>query len=79
MNLTLPVGVQYFLEETGRMARFTGRFFAEAFRPRFEVQEWLRQCFLIGNKSLSLVGLTAFILGLVLTIQLRPPLLEYGM
>jgi phospholipid/cholesterol/gamma-HCH transport system permease protein len=79
MNLTIPVGVKYFLEETGAMARFTGRFFAEAFRPRYEIQEWLRQCFLIGNKSLSLVGLTAFILGLVLTIQLRPPLLEYGM
>ena len=32
----------------------------------------------MGNKSFTLVGLTAFILGLVFTIQLRPALLRYG-
>lgn len=76
--MNLPTKLRFFLEETGRLSRFTGRFFAEAFKPRYEFQEFLRQCFLIGNKSLPLVGLTAFILGLVLTIQLRPPLLRYG-
>jgi phospholipid/cholesterol/gamma-HCH transport system permease protein len=76
--LTLREQTLSFLKETGNLARFTGRFFAEAFKPRFEFGELLRQCFIIGNKSLSLVGVTAFILGLVLTIQLRPPLLDYG-
>ena len=38
----------------------------------------LRQCFVIGYQSLPLVGLTAFILGLVLTIQLRPSMEDYG-
>jgi phospholipid/cholesterol/gamma-HCH transport system permease protein len=76
--LTLREQTLSFLNETGNLARFTGRFFAEAFKPRFEFGELLRQCFIIGNKSLSLVGVTAFILGLVLTIQLRPPLLDYG-
>jgi phospholipid/cholesterol/gamma-HCH transport system permease protein len=76
--LTLREQTISFLKETGNLARFTGRFFAEAFKPRFEFGELLRQCFIIGNKSLSLVGVTAFILGLVLTIQLRPPLLDYG-
>ncbi len=76
--MTLREQTLSFLNETGNLARFTGRFFAEAFKPRFEFGELLRQCFIIGNKSLSLVGVTAFILGLVLTIQLRPPLLDYG-
>jgi phospholipid/cholesterol/gamma-HCH transport system permease protein len=76
--LTLREQTSIFLIETGNLARFTGRFFSEAFKPRYEFGELLRQSYIIGNKSLSLVGVTAFILGLVLTIQLRPPLLEYG-
>ena len=76
--MTLREQTSLFLIETGNLARFTGRFFSEAFKPRFEFGELLRQSYIIGNKSLSLVGVTAFILGLVLTIQLRPPLLEYG-
>lgn len=46
--------------------------------PRREAAEFFRQCYLIGYRSLSLVGLTAFIMGLVLTMQLRPSLVEYG-
>jgi phospholipid/cholesterol/gamma-HCH transport system permease protein len=76
--LTLLQQTKDFLMETGSLSGFTGRFFAEAFRPRFEFREFFRQCFIIGNKSLSLVGVTAFIMGLVLTIQLRPPLMDYG-
>lgn len=67
-----------FLAEAGDIARFTGRFFSEAFRPRFEIKEFLRQCFLIGYKSLPLVAITAFIMGLVITIQSRPTLVEFG-
>jgi phospholipid/cholesterol/gamma-HCH transport system permease protein len=76
--LTLREQTSSFLIETGNLSRFAGRFFSEVFKPRFEFGELLRQSYIIGNKSLSLVGVTAFILGLVLTIQLRPPLLEYG-
>lgn len=60
------------------MARFTGRFFNQWFRPRYEFAEFLRQCFVIGYKSFPLIGLTAFIMGLVLTMQLRPSMLDYG-
>ncbi len=60
------------------MSRFAGRFFMHGFRPRFEWAEWVRQCFVIGYKSLPLVGLTGFIMGLVLTMQLRPSLVDYG-
>lgn len=67
-----------FLEETGDMSRFTARFFAQSFRPRYEIAEFIRQCFIIGYKSLPLIGLTGFIMGLVLTMQLRPSLIDYG-
>lgn len=67
-----------FLEETTEISRFTVRFFKEAFRPRYEFAELLRQCFFIGYKSLGLVGITAFIMGLVITIQSRPTLVEFG-
>jgi len=67
-----------FLREAGDIARFAGRFFSQWFRPRYEIAELLRQCFVIGFKSLPLVGLTAFILGLVLTIQLNPSMEDYG-
>jgi phospholipid/cholesterol/gamma-HCH transport system permease protein len=67
-----------FLDECGDLFRFGWRFFKEAFRPRYEFQEFLRQCYFIGNKSLPLVAITAFIMGLVITIQSRPTLVEFG-
>lgn len=67
-----------FLNEVGGIAAFTGRFFAVFLRPHYEFREFFRQCFIIGYKSLPLIGLTGFIMGLVLTIQLRPSLVDYG-
>ena len=67
-----------FLEEIGDISRFAGRFFKEGFKPRYEFAEFIRQCFWVGYKSLPLVGITAFIMGLVLTIQSRPTLVEFG-
>lgn len=66
------------LEQTGSQARFAARFFREAFAPRYEVAELFRQCYYIGYKSLPLVAITAFIMGLVITIQSRPTLVEFG-
>jgi phospholipid/cholesterol/gamma-HCH transport system permease protein len=67
-----------FLSETGDIARFTTRFFKELFKPKQEFEEFFRQCYWVGYKSLPLVGTTAFIMGLVLTIQSRPTLAEFG-
>lgn len=67
-----------FLNETGDIARFTGRFFRESLKKRQEFEEFIRQCFWVGYKSLPLVAITAFIMGLVLTIQSRPTLVEFG-
>ena len=67
-----------FLNETGEIAMFSARFFKEIFKPRQEYAEFLRQCYWVGYKSLPLVATTAFIMGLVLTIQSRPTLVEFG-
>lgn len=57
---------------------FTGRFFKELIKPPYEWNEIFKQAYLIGYKSLPLVGITGFIMGLVLTIQSRPTLAEFG-
>lgn len=67
-----------FFDEVGDISRFIARFFREATKPRQEFEEFIRQCFWVGYKSLPLVGITAFIMGLVLTIQSRPTLVEFG-
>ena len=50
----------------------------ETFSRNFEFREFFRQCFQIGYKSLPLVSVTGFIMGLVLTIQSRPVLVDFG-
>jgi phospholipid/cholesterol/gamma-HCH transport system permease protein len=58
--------------------QFTLRFFKEVFRPPFYLREVVNQCFEIGLKSLLLISLTGFIIGVVFTKQSRPSLEEFG-
>lgn len=67
-----------FLIEIGELSYFTARFFKEVFKRPFEFKELLYQCYNMGNRSLLLVGITGFIIGLVLTLQTRPTLMEFG-
>ncbi|MBK8242873.1 MAG: ABC transporter permease [Saprospiraceae bacterium] len=67
-----------FFIEIGELSDFAARFFKELFKPQFEFREFLKQCFYLGNKSLLLVGVTGFIIGLVFTLQSRPTLAEFG-
>lgn len=64
--------------DTTHVTLFTARFFKELFTWPFEFKEFIRQCYVIGYKSLPLVGITGFIMGLVLTLQSRPTLAEFG-
>ena len=66
------------LENIGDFVNFNGRFFKEVIRPPFFWNEFLRQCYQMGNKSLPLVAITSFIIGLVLTLQSRPSLVTFG-
>jgi len=70
--------LQSFFIEVSNFFIFTGRFFKEAIKPPYEFNELFKQSYLIGYKSLPLVGITGFIMGLVLTVQSRPTLAEFG-
>jgi phospholipid/cholesterol/gamma-HCH transport system permease protein len=63
---------------TGDSIHFAARFFKEVFRPPYQWKEMLNQCFMIGYKSLPLISITGFIMGLVLTLQSRPSLVKFG-
>ena len=76
VNIVAPI--KAFLLEIGELSYFTRNFFKEVFKPPYEFKEFLRQCYYIGNRSLLLVGVTGFIIGLVFTLQSRPTLEEFG-
>ncbi|MBT8306858.1 MAG: ABC transporter permease [Maribacter sp.] len=84
MHLKMAYAVQatkrlkQFFVEIGELSDFSMRFFKEALKPPYEFKELLRQCYNMGNRSLVLVGVTGFIIGLVLTLQSRPTLIEFG-
>src|SRR6185369_8255640 len=67
-----------FFEEIARLTLFAKRFIIELIKPPYEISELLKQSFLVGYKSFPLVVITGFIMGLVLTIQSRPTLVEFG-
>jgi phospholipid/cholesterol/gamma-HCH transport system permease protein len=67
-----------FFLEVYSLTTFALRFFNEVLKPPYEFNELLKQSFLIGYRSLSLVGITGFIIGLVLTIQSRPIMSKFG-
>jgi len=77
-SFSFGIRLKKFLTNTGDVALFAGRFFNEAFKPPFEFNELIKQSYLIGYKSLPLVGITGFIMGLVFTLQSRPTLVEFG-
>ncbi len=67
-----------FLVRIADIYRFVIRLVKSAFTPPFETREILRQCFLVGNKSLFLIAFTSFLAGIVFTKQSRPSLASFG-
>ncbi len=67
-----------FLTDIADVTMFMVAIFKETFTRGFEFKEFLLQCFQIGYKSLALISVTGFIMGLVLTIQSRPVLIDFG-
>ena len=70
--------INVLLIEIGELSFFGWRFFKESFKRPFEFKEFIKQCFYMGNRSLLLVTVTGFIIGLVFTLQSRPTLQEFG-
>lgn len=77
-NLKIPNGLEIFFWEVAGISYFIYRFLKEVFIPPYDFREVVKQSFEIGYRSLPLVGITGFIMGLVLTLQSRPTLVEFG-
>src|ERR1700761_1365552 len=71
-------GWRKWLSGVGDQCVFFSRFFRNIFTGGFEWSEFVRQCYEIGYRSMMLVGITSFIMGLVLILQLRPTLVAFG-
>ncbi|MFT3701030.1 MAG: ABC transporter permease [Agriterribacter sp.] len=56
---------------------FIGKFFRQL-GPPYEWKEIIRQCYMVGYKSLPLISVTSFVVGIVFTKQSRPSLAEFG-
>lgn len=67
-----------FLTDIADVFLFMINIVKETFSGGFEWKEFFRQCFQIGYKSLPLISVTGAIMGLVLTIQSRPVLVDFG-
>jgi len=67
-----------FLTDFADVILFLSRMTKETFSRDFEFKEFLRQCFQIGYKTLPLISVTGAIMGMVLTLQSRPVLVDFG-
>lgn len=70
--------IDAYLEGVYHAYRFTVRFFKEALQPPLHIGEIINQCYEVGLKSLALISLTGFIVGIVFTKQSRPSLEDFG-
>jgi phospholipid/cholesterol/gamma-HCH transport system permease protein len=74
----LPFNVSRTLTGIGDQACFLKNFFKNLFDSEFEWEEFSRQAYIIGYKSIGICALTGFILGIVLTLQSEPTLKDFG-
>jgi len=71
-------GLDQFFTGVQSAYSFTALFFKEAFKRPFHLREVLNQSYEVGLKSLPLITLTGFIIGIVFTKQSRPSLEDFG-
>jgi phospholipid/cholesterol/gamma-HCH transport system permease protein len=70
--------IEMFLVELTNLVRFTGLFFKNLISRKFEWDEVLNQLYKTGYRSFFLISITGLILGLVLTLQIRPVIADLG-
>lgn len=70
--------LQAFFYEIGSLAEFSFRFFLYVFRPPYEFREIRKHMEELGVKTLPIVGVTGFIIGVVLTFQSYPFMAKFG-
>ncbi|HKI90264.1 MAG TPA: ABC transporter permease [Draconibacterium sp.] len=71
-------GIDEYFSGVNDAWKFTTLFFKEVFKKPFHLREVIHQCIEVGLKSLPLITLTGFIVGVVFTKQSRPSLENFG-
>jgi len=71
-------GLRNFFTQMGALTSFLFEFLYHLFHRPIEWREFLKQSSNIGLSTLPIVSLTGFIMGLVLTLQTRPVLVDFG-
>jgi phospholipid/cholesterol/gamma-HCH transport system permease protein len=71
-------GIKRHLEQLYSVWVFMGDFFREVLRPPYEWKEVIRQCRIMGLRSMGIITLTGFVTGIVFTKQSRPSLADFG-
>jgi phospholipid/cholesterol/gamma-HCH transport system permease protein len=74
----LSKGFDAYFASVSKAYQFVILFFRKVLKRPFHSKEIINQCFEIGIKSLSLITLTGFIIGMVFTKQSRPSLEDFG-
>jgi phospholipid/cholesterol/gamma-HCH transport system permease protein len=77
-TIAKTVEAHNFLTNVADASLFIKQIILQTFSRDFEYREFFKQCFKIGYKSLPLITITGAIMGIVLTIQSRPVLVEFG-
>lgn len=76
--VALPVPLREFFISIAELTRFSLRFFRELFKGPFEFRELVHQAYQVGYKSLFLVSITGFIIGMVMSLQMKPTMETFG-
>jgi len=71
-------GIDDFLMDINKAYKFIMLFFKDVFKRPFHLREIIHQSYEIGIRSLGLITLTGFIIGIVFTKQSRPALEDFG-
>ena len=66
------------LEFVGALATFGGRAIVDAFRPPYEVGEIVRHLYQFGMRSMPLILMSGFAIGVVLSMHTRATLARFG-
>ncbi len=76
--MKLLISRSEFFVTVGGILSLIKNFFSILIRKRTNYREIFFHCYELGVLSLGLISLTGFIIGLVLTLQSRPTLAEFG-
>jgi phospholipid/cholesterol/gamma-HCH transport system permease protein len=78
LQITIPEYIKKFLMTVWGLYSFSMRYLKEALKRPYEFAELVKQFYVIGTKSLALVGITGFIIGFVLALQAVPTMEKFG-